>query len=292
MPTLDKFRHGWISFRRGAGANEEIEDRWTSPPRILAPGAAAVAVNATDPFHGLRVSVVVPMVGQGSDVSRLFPLLPDGLHEVVVVDGDVVVPTAAAARRLRPDLRVVAVRAKGKGDALARGFAASTGDVIVTLDADGAADPADIVRFVDAIAAGADVAKGSRFLPGGGSANVTVARRLGNRLLSASVNLLYGTKYTDLCYGCNAFRAHWVKWITPDRPSVGVETLINVRVAKIGLKVAEVPSFEGRRVNGMSNVRPVRDGVQFAAVILRERFTRTRRRPRFPLGESVTVAAD
>ena len=74
------------------------------------------------------------------------------------------------------------------------------------LDADGSTDPAEIPRFVDALVAGADFAKGSRFL----------ARRRqqrhhracdgpGNRLLSAAVNALFGTRYTDLCYGYNAF---------------------------------------------------------------------------------------
>jgi glycosyltransferase involved in cell wall biosynthesis len=71
----------------------------------------------------------------------------------------------------------------GKGNALACGFAAATGDIIVMIDADGSTDPAEIPRFVEALTAGADFAKGSRFAPGAGSTDITPLRKLGNKLL-------------------------------------------------------------------------------------------------------------
>src|SRR6266498_1568973 len=84
---------------------------------------------------------------------------------------------------------------------LPHGFAACRGDIIVMLDADGSTSPAEIPRFVDALVAGADFAKGSRFVEGGGSSDITRLRRTGNHLLSGAVNALYGTDYTDLCPG-------------------------------------------------------------------------------------------
>src|SRR5437588_8182347 len=60
-----------------------------------------------------------------------------------------------------------------KGDALRAGFAACTGDIIVMLDADGSADPKEIPCFVAALIAGRDFAKGSRFIRGGGSRDIT-----------------------------------------------------------------------------------------------------------------------
>jgi len=225
-------------------------------------------------LHGLRVSVVIPTLNEADNLPHVFTQLPAGLHEVVLVDGHSVDDTIEVAKQLRPDIRVVLQARRGKGDALACGFAACTGDVIVMMDADGSTDPAEIPRFVQALADGADFAKGSRYLPGGGSADLTWLRRTGNRFLSGVVNLLFGTKYSDLCYGYNAFRASCLDSLLVDCPGFEVETLINIRVTKLGLKVAEVPSFEGDRINGISNLNPIRDGLRILRVILRERFSR------------------
>jgi glycosyltransferase involved in cell wall biosynthesis len=222
-------------------------------------------------IHGMRVSVVIPTLNEAENLPHVFTQFPAGLHEVVLVDGHSVDDTIEVARRLRPDIRVVVQARTGKGDALACGFSACSGDAIVMMDADGSTDPAEIPRFVAALADGAEFAKGSRSLPGGGSADLTWLRKWGNRFLSLVVNTLYGTKYTDLCYGYNAFRASCLQSLLVDCPGFEVETLINIRIARLGLKVAEVPSYEGRRINGMSNLRPFRDGLRILRVIVRER---------------------
>lgn len=224
-------------------------------------------------MHGLRVSVVIPTLNEAENIPHVLSQLPTGLHEVVLVDGHSTDGTVDVARRLRPDIRVVLQARTGKGDALACGFSACTGDAIVMMDADGSTDPTEIPRFVAALATGADFAKGSRYLSEGGSADLTPVRRWGNRFLSFAVNALYGTKYTDLCYGYNAFRASCLQSLLVDCPGFEVETLINIRIARLGLKVAEVPSFEGQRINGISNLRPFRDGLRILRVILRERFS-------------------
>ena len=96
---------------------------------------------------------------------------------------------------------------KGKGNALACGFEAATGDVVATVDADRFADPAEIPAFVAALEGGADFAKGARFLPGGGSNDITRLRASGNHLLTSLFNLCYNRNYSDLCYGYNVFCA-------------------------------------------------------------------------------------
>ena len=129
------------------------------------------------------------------------------VHEIIVVDGHSTDDSIGAARRTLPWVRAITQTRKGKGNAMACGFAAATGDVIVMFDADGSADPAEIPAFVDALVAGADFAKGSRFAPGGGSDDITLLRRTGNAGLNGVANALFGTSYTDLCYGYNAFWA-------------------------------------------------------------------------------------
>jgi glycosyltransferase involved in cell wall biosynthesis len=201
--------------------------------------------------------------------------MPDDIFEVVLVDGASTDGTAEIARQCRPDIRVVHQVGRGKGDALLRGFEAARGDVIVMFDADGSANADEIRRFVQALQEGADLAKGTRFKGGGGSADITLLRRLGNRFLRGTVNLLFDTRYTDLCYGFNAIWARCLPSLRLDCDGFEFETLLNIRAARAGLDVREVPSYEERRLHGTSNLNAVRDGMRILRLIVRERFART-----------------
>ena len=218
-----------------------------------------------------RVSVVIPTLNEARNLPHVFASLPADLHQVIIVDGRSIDDTIAVARQLRPDVRVVMQAARGKGDALACGFAACDGDIIVMLDADGSTDAAEMRSFIDALLDGADFVKGSRFLPGGGSDDLTLTRRLGNGLLSGLVNRLFGTSYTDLCYGYNAFWSRCLESLEVDCDGFEVETLLNIRAARAGLTVREVPSYEFSRIHGASNLHVVRDGLRVLRTILHER---------------------
>jgi glycosyltransferase involved in cell wall biosynthesis len=262
-----------------ATAVDEGEGMTITRPAGVAATSAAPALEKT----GIpRVSVVIPALNEARNLEHVFAALPDGLHEVIVVDGHSVDGTPEIARQLLPSVLLVTQTRKGKGNALACGFAAATGDIIVMIDADGSTDPAEIPSFVAALTAGADFAKGSRFAPGAGSSDITPLRRLGNRALGMVVNVMFGTRYSDLCYGYNAF---WAKHLpifglTPDSPGqrpvwgdgFEIETLLNLRAATAGLTIAEVPSFEHPRVYGTSNLNTFRDGQRVLRTILTERW--------------------
>ena len=217
-----------------------------------------------------KISVVVPAMNEGKNIGHVLERLPTGLHEVILVDGNSEDDTVEAARRAYPDIRITTQSGRGKGDAFRTGFAAVTGNLVVMLDADGSADPAEIPRFVAALEAGADFAKGSRYMEGGGSADITRLRSLGNSVLSGTANLLHGTHFTDLCYGYNAFWARCLPFIALDVPGFEVETLINLRIAGAGMKITEVPSYEEERISGQSNLKTFRDGFRVLGTILGE----------------------
>jgi glycosyltransferase involved in cell wall biosynthesis len=244
----------------GGGRLASVVD--TVPQRV--PGLAQL---------GVRVSVVIAALNEAENLPYVFARLPQGLHEVIVVDGQSTDDTVAVAQRLRPDVVILTQTGRGKGNALANGFAACTGEIIVALDADGSTDAAEIPRFVAALCSGADFVKGSRFAQGGASSDITVGRSIGNHILGAIVNALFGTKYTDLCYGYNAFWARCLPYIRVDCDGFEVETLINVRVAKAGLIVHEVPSYERPRMHGDSNLHAIRDGSRVLRTIVIERMS-------------------
>jgi len=146
-------------------------------PVVLGDGVVAILDKDANRGEGSQVgfpsvSVVVPALNEERNIPHVFGRIPEDVHQVVLVDGRSVDNTVAVARRLRPDVCVVSQTRKGKGNALACGFEAATGDVIAMVDADGSADPGEIPRFVAALQDGADFAKGTRFLPGGGSADI------------------------------------------------------------------------------------------------------------------------
>jgi glycosyltransferase involved in cell wall biosynthesis len=222
-------------------------------------------------LHEPTISVVIPALNEADNLRSVLTELPQGLHEVILVDGRSTDDTIAVARSVRSDVRIVEQPGWGKGDALVAGFNACTGDVIVTLDADGSADPAELEALIGALMAGADYAKGTRFAGDGGSADITAMRRMGNWWLTRLVNLVYGTRYTDLCYGYNAFWRRCLDQLDLDSDGFEIETLLCIRASRARLTVAEVPSFERRRIHGASKLNTFRDGWRVLKTILRER---------------------
>jgi hypothetical protein len=244
------------------------------------------------------ISIVIPALNEAANLRVVLPALPD-VHEVILVDGNSVDGTVEVAQEVRPGIKVVHQTRRGKGNALACGFAAATGDVIVMFDADGSADPAEIPLFVRALVNGADYAKGSRFRGAGprggaqcGSADISHLRRLGNAGLNGLANGLFGTRFSDLCYGYNAFWRDILPLLglppVSDRgPDAGrlswgdgfeIETVLSCRVAAAHLRVVEVPSYERRRIFGETNLRTFADGARVLRTIVVERVGTARRR--------------
>ncbi|GAC1387691.1 MAG: hypothetical protein NVSMB33_17280 [Ktedonobacteraceae bacterium] len=217
-----------------------------------------------------QISVIIPTRNEAQNLQFVLPYIPSIVSEVILVDGHSTDDTVAVAQQLLPTIRVIQQKGQGKGDALRDGVAASTGKIIVTLDADGSARPDEIPQFVEALMNGYDFAKGSRFLSGGGSDDITWLRRLGNYWLCKLVNALFGTRFSDLCYGYNAFWKYRFEQINIECDGFEVETLINLRMHKCQLRIIEVPSFEYRRCYGQSNLRTFRDGWRVLQTIMQE----------------------
>jgi len=235
------------------------------PALALVKSAADVETPASHP----TVSVVIPTMNEAENLAYVLERIPEWVDEVVIVDGHSTDDTVAVALRHRPDAVIVMQDGKGKGNALSCGFKSVTSEITVMLDADGSTDPTEIPRFVAALTNGFDFAKGTRFVTGGGSDDITSMRRFGNWGITSLVNKIWGVNYSDLCYGYNAF---WTK----STPEVGssngfeVETLMGIRTAVLNLRVVEIPSYEANRRSGESNLKAGRDGARVARTIIAE----------------------
>jgi hypothetical protein len=245
---------------------------------IGAPIASPVAPSIASPRPSPRaldarpsVSVVVPTLNEAGCLPWVLEQLPSWVTEVVLVDGLSTDETEVVARRARQDVVVVHQPQPGKGAALRAGFAAASGEIIVMIDADGSTNPAEMGRFVDALLDGAEFVKGSRHMRGGGSEDITVLRGAGNMGLVRLVNLIYGSDFTDLCYGYCAFWRWTVDSLALTANGFEIETELNLNAIKAGLKIREVPSFELHRRAGTSNLNAYRDGRRVLRTIMDER---------------------
>ena len=228
------------------------------------------------------VTAVIPALNEAQNLPYVLPKLKGLVDEVIIVDGLSEDDTIEVARRLDRDVRIIEERTPGKGAALRRGFAEARGDIIVALDADGSTNPHEIPAFIGVLLAGADFVKGSRFVQGGGTADMPWIRRCGNAALTTLVRLLFGGRYTDLCYGYNAFWSDVVPLLELDADGFEIETVMNIRAVRAGLKVAEVASFEEKRLHGEAKLRAIPDGWRVLKTILRERFGRRLSREELP----------
>jgi glycosyltransferase involved in cell wall biosynthesis len=230
-----------------------------------------------------RLSVVIPAKNEAKNIGWVVGRLPSIVDELILVDGRSTDATIAVTRALRPDVVVVQDDQPGKGAALRAGFAAARGDFVVMIDGDGSMDPAEISQFVEKLAEGSDLVKGSRFLSGGGSADISILRLLGNRALLELANALFGSSCSELCYGYAAFRRTAILGLDLTAVGFEIETQLFLRAIRNGLRVDEVPSFEAPRRSGTSNLHTFRDGWRVLRTILSERLRHGR--PRSALEE-------
>jgi glycosyltransferase involved in cell wall biosynthesis len=169
------------------------------------------------------------------------------------------------ARRGRNDVQVILQdRNQGKGAALRAGFAAASGDIIVIQDADLEYDPRDISQLIQPILDNvADVVFGSRFI--GASHRVLYFwHMVVNRGITLLSNMFNDLNLTDIeiCY--KAFRADVAKAIQIEEDRFGVEPELTAKVAKMRLRIYEVPVTyrgrtyeEGKKIGWKDGVRAV-----------------------------------
>lgn len=219
----------------------------------------------------MRTTVIIPARNEGDVVVHLAEAVRACCDEVIVVDGH---STDGSPARLRAaGVTVIEDRGHGKGDAIRLGLDAATGDVVVTMDADGSHDPADIRFLVAPIEAGeADLVIGCRMRGGSDEFAGTwtmFVRLWGNNVLTQVINTRFGTALTDTQNGFRAIRASAVErlGLAEDKHSIELEMVL--RALKRGFRVCQVPAHEYARKAGESSLSVVRQTPTFFRCLLR-----------------------
>ncbi len=224
---------------------------------------------------GYLISVVIPTLNEGKNIKRVIEGVRDALrnseYEIILVDGHSTDNTVRIAKRY--GVRIIYDEA-GKGSALIKGLNAAMGDILVSMDADLSTDPKEIGLLIDGIRIGYDVCMGSRFMAGGSSEDISPVRKVGNMFFVFLVNNLFGSNYSDMCYGYRSFRKGVMKKLDLREKGFGIETEISIRAVKNNLKVLEVPSIEKKRVAGEAKLHTFRDGYAILHTIVKNMGTK------------------
>jgi glycosyltransferase involved in cell wall biosynthesis len=212
---------------------------------------------------GPLVSVVMPVLDEeealGPCIEKIRATFAsagiDG--EIVVCDNGSTDDSVAIAERM--GARVVHQPLRGYGNAYLKGFASARGRYLVMGDADDTYDFTMIPQFVGALEGGQQFVTGSRYL-GGGDAQITALHRyFGNPALTRILNLLFGTRYTDVYCGFRAFSRETYDTIRPVSPGMEFNLELAINAGLAGLRVHEIPIVLAPR-KGESKLRTFRDG--------------------------------
>ena len=217
-----------------------------------------------------RVVCIIPTLNEQPSIGSVISRAKKYVDEIIVVDGKSEDGTVAEA--LKNGVSIMIQRGFGKGAAIRQAFNVVDADFVIMMDGDGSMDPEEIPSFLEKLSSGADMVRGSRFLQGGGTSDLTLVRKFGNRVFLFLTNALFSTRFTDLCYGFKAFKATALHRLNVDLKANGfeIETEISIKAAKAKLDIQEVPSYEHKRKHGESHLNAVRDGWHILRVIIKE----------------------
>ena len=251
---------------------QEIEDNIAEEAFISESATSTLKIDFSLKESRPTVSLIIPTLNEAKNLPLVLPYLPmNWIDEIILVDGRSTDNTVAVAKQLLPSIKVILEERNGKGIAMRTGYEASNSDILIVMDADGSNDPREIPRFVTALLEGADFVKGSRFAPGGGTTDMPQYRKLGNGFFVLLSNLLFGTKFTDLCYGYHAFWRYCLDEIVlEDCSGFEIDTALYLQAVRSRLRIVDVPSFEGYRFYGLGKLQTIPDGWRVLKTILRQ----------------------
>lgn len=217
------------------------------------------------------LTLVIPTANEEENIGRLLEALKPYRH----LYQDIIVPDSSTDRT--PEIcatygvRVIRTRRPGKGVAILHAIEEASTEFVVVMDADGSHRPNELPAIVARLESGFDLVKGSRFMKGGGSQDLTRIRSFFNFIFTTMANWLFDARLTDLCYGYFGVRRSTVKALGLEAQGSALDIELFVRAVRLRFRVCEVPSVELARYAGRPRVHVFTAGLEVLAIIAGER---------------------
>jgi glycosyltransferase involved in cell wall biosynthesis len=210
----------------------------------------------------MEISIIIPTLNERDNLPLVIPRIPQAkkIKEIMIVDGHSKDDTVNVARKLNPLIRVIYQTGNGKGDAILCGVKNISCDYFLILDADGSQLSDDIPVFIEKAKQGFDLVKGSRYIDSGKTDDATTLHNLIVRTANTVANVLWRTKFTDICYGMFLMNKYSYLSLNIVSNSFDIEWELMIKAKRRKLKIAEVPVHEHKRVHGKSHITYIRDG--------------------------------
>jgi dolichol-phosphate mannosyltransferase len=211
-----------------------------------------------------RVTVALPTYNEVDNLGLIVPEIIAHGYRLLVIDDNSPDGTGRLADSLARDIPRVSVLHReekaGLGPAYAAGFGRALNDgaeIVIEMDADFSHDPADLPRLVAAIDAGADVAIGSRYVPGGATPDWPLFRRVISRGGNLYARTMLGMPVRDATAGFRAFTAEALTrlpYLQAEASGYGFQVEMAWRAHQAGLTIIEVPISFRDRTRGTSKM--------------------------------------
>jgi glycosyltransferase involved in cell wall biosynthesis len=229
-----------------------------------------------------RLAAILPVLDEAAAIGTVLAAVPPGwVDEVIVVDGGSRDETVAIARA--NGATVIEERQRGYGRACASGAAAAIAGgagILVFLDGDGGDRPQAIPALVAPIKSGAcDFVIGSRSRGEREKGSIGLHQLVAGRLVGFLIGCAYGVFYTDMC-AFRAIRADAFLRLGMRETTHGWNLEMQMRAARKGLRIREVPVPAGRRLGGRSKVAGTLSGSLEAGFRIVTTYWRVLREPR------------
>jgi glycosyltransferase involved in cell wall biosynthesis len=169
--------------------------------------------------------------------------------------------------------RVLSQKSTGLTNAYREALEHVTGDIVVTFSPDGNSLPERIPDLLAKMEEGYDMVIVSRYTEGAKSEDDDAVTAFGNWLFTTTINVLFGSCYTDSLVMFRAFKRDIAKGLPEDLPRAGLEPFLSIICAKKGHKTADIPGDEPKRVGSARKMHPLLNGIDILRLILRERFS-------------------
>jgi glycosyltransferase involved in cell wall biosynthesis len=222
-------------------------------------------------YRNLTISVVIPCYNEEDGIAHVIRGLPACVDEVVVVDNNSTDRTAELAASL--GAKVVFEQRKGYGAAYKAGLPAVSGDVTITMDGDGTYPSEQIPELVDhLIDAGLDFISAARF-PLRNPKAMNFTNKLGNRILTIAMLILYGKSIKDSQSGMWVYKSDVYKRLRVNSDGMPFSEEIKIEAIR-----AKDVRFGEYRVNYHPRIGEVkldkwRDGFRNLFFLVKKRFT-------------------
>jgi glycosyltransferase involved in cell wall biosynthesis len=221
-----------------------------------------------------NVSVVIPAYNEEKTIEEIL-IRTSRTMETIGIPYEVIVVNDGSSdkTRLLAETHKTTVlsngRNIGKGHALRRGFQNATGNIIITIDADGSHKPEEIPKLLEPLLKGADIVAGSRFLGNREKDSVKKLHIIGNHLFNLLIFLLTRKRITDSQTGFRAFRKKVIRKIKLTSEGYEIETELTMKTLKNGFLLQEEPITCEKRRDGCSHLNPLRDGFKIFQNIIK-----------------------